>query len=82
MDESCGSKTWQAKKQIVANIYTTIQQKVNQDKFDFSNHSLEELAAEKFKLADAVKVILAPHNRYPHTDDKSHSNASVKSYFQ
>ena len=73
MDESCGWKAWQAKKQIVANIYTTIQRKVNQDKFDFSDHSLKELAAEKFKLADAVKVILAPHNRYPYTDDKSHN---------
>jgi hypothetical protein len=62
----------------MANIYTTIQRKVNQDKFDFSLHSLEELASEKFNLADAVKIILAPHNSYQYTDDKSHDRYSFE----
>ncbi len=35
----------------MANIYTTIQRKVNRDEFDFLRHALFELHEENFSLA-------------------------------
>jgi hypothetical protein len=64
----------------MANIYTTIQRKINQDEFDFLRHALFELAEENFSLADAVKVILKPLNRFEFTDDESHVRFSFEGY--
>jgi hypothetical protein len=64
----------------MANIYTTIQRKVNRDEFDFLRHSLFELAEENFSLADAVGVILKPTNRFEFTDDESHVRFSFEGY--
>ena len=64
----------------MANIYTIIQRKVNRDEFDFSEHSLNELAAENFRLADAERVILSPFNYYQFTDDDSHVRYAFEGY--
>ena len=56
----------------MANIYTTIQRKVNRDEFDFLRHSLFELDDENFSLADAERIILKPSNYFQFTDDDSH----------
>lgn len=64
----------------MANIYTTIQRKVNRDEFDFLEHSLDELADENFKLSDAVKVILNPSNRFEFADDESHVRYAFEGY--
>jgi hypothetical protein len=64
----------------MANIYTTIQRKVNRDEFDFLRHALFELDDEKFAPGDAVAVILKPSNRFQFTDDESHVRYSFEGY--
>jgi hypothetical protein len=66
----------------MANIYTTIQRKINRDEFDFLRHALFELAEESFSLADAVGVILKPYNHFEFTDDESHRRFSFDGYTQ
>lgn len=56
----------------MANIYTTIQRKVVQGKYDFGEHFLTELDAENFYTDDAVNAVLSPHNKFRYTDDPSH----------
>jgi hypothetical protein len=64
----------------MANIYTTIQRKINRDEFDFLRHAVFELAEENFSLVDAVGVILKPTNRFEFTDDESHVRFSFDGY--
>lgn len=64
----------------MANIYTTIQRKVNRGDFDFLKHALYELADEHFTASDAVKVILKPFNQYELTDLKSHVRYVFEGY--
>lgn len=64
----------------MANIYTTIQRKVNRDEFDFLRHALFELADEGFSLADAESVILKPSNYFQFTDDESHLRYVFEGY--
>ena len=56
----------------MANIYTTIQRKVNRGEFDFLRHALFELADENFSLENAIRVILKPSNHFEFTDDDAH----------
>ncbi len=56
----------------MANIFTTIQRKVNQGRYEFGKHFLKELAAEQFKTDDAFQVIRRSYNFFSFTDDESH----------
>jgi hypothetical protein len=56
----------------MANIFTTIQRKVNRNEFNFLRHALFELDDEKFSAAEAIGVILKPFNKFEFTDDESH----------
>lgn len=64
----------------MANIFTTIQRKVNRDEYDFLRHTLFELADEKFSLEDALTVIRKPFNKYEFTDDESHVRYAFEGY--
>ncbi len=64
----------------MANIFTTIQRKVNRDEVDFLRHALFELNEENFLLDDAIAVILKPVNRFEFTDDESHVRFSFEGY--
>ena len=64
----------------MANIYTIIQRKLNQDLFSFSEHFLDELANENFEIDDALRVVRKPVRRYSYTDDKSHARYAFEGY--
>ncbi len=64
----------------MANIYTSIQRKVNQDEFDFLKHALFELADENFSLSDVERIILKPFNYFRFTDDESHTGYAFEGY--
>jgi hypothetical protein len=64
----------------MANIFTTIQRKINRDEFDFLRHALFELAEENFSLVDAIAVILKPSNRFPFVDDETHFRYCFEGY--
>jgi uncharacterized DUF497 family protein len=64
----------------MANIFTTIQRKINRDEFDFLPHCSKELDDEGFILSDAVKVIFKPSNYYEYDDDQSHIRYAFEGY--
>ena len=56
----------------MANIFTTIQRKINEGKYEFREHFLKELYNDRFLTADAFSAIRRPFNCYTLTEDASH----------
>lgn len=66
----------------MANIYTTIQRKVNEGKFDVPPYALRRMAQRKFSVSDIKNVIFRPFNSYPLTDDASHDRYVFEGYLK
>ncbi|MGI8668903.1 MAG: hypothetical protein ACR2J3_03540 [Aridibacter sp.] len=62
----------------MANIFTTIQRKVNQGKVKILDHAYDELTDEKFTAMEAIGVILKPDNYFVYDNDESHKRYAFR----